>query len=96
MTFGTSQGMEMPSVKDEHVENSVAFRKNNDRGIGETNGELAVASDHHRCRDHIAGCERFELVSASGNFVKQRPLRLRAHSGGEQVIKFRQDEGRQK
>lgn len=96
LTFGTAQRMEMPSIKGEHVEDSMAFGKNDYRGIGETNGELAVASDHHGCRYDIARRERFELVCASSNFVKERPLRLDAHPGGKQVIEFRQDEGRKK
>jgi len=94
-TLGASQRLEMAAVEGQYLENSVALGKNDYRGIGEAYCELPIASDDHSCCGHITCRERFELVGASSNFVKQRALRLRAHPGGEQVVEFSEDEGRQ-
>ncbi len=47
-TSGSSQGLEVPMVQREHIKNSVAFGKNDDRGVGKADAEVAIAAENCR------------------------------------------------
>src|SRR5579859_2134252 len=38
--FWASQGLEMPMIQGEHIENAVALGENDDRGVGKANAEV--------------------------------------------------------
>jgi hypothetical protein len=53
-TVRSAQRLEMPATEGEYVENSVAFGKNHNRGIGKADCKLSIASDYRRRRNDIA------------------------------------------
>ena len=43
-TSGSPQGLEMPMIEGEHIENSEALGENNDRGVGKANVVVPIAA----------------------------------------------------
>ncbi len=42
-----SQGLEMPMIQGEHIENAVALGENDDRGVGKANAEVPIAAKYY-------------------------------------------------
>lgn len=90
-----SQGLEVPMIQGEHIENSVALGENDDGSVSKTYAEVPITAQDHSGGGDVLCAEGLQPVGTPGHLFKERMLGISAHSGGQQIVEFGQDERRQ-
>src|SRR6185436_11455106 len=92
---GKAKGVEVAVIEREDVAAVVTLGQNDERGIGESDVDVAVGLDHpSRLRD-VADVERREVVRPASHVLEKQQLGFRPAEFLNQVVDLRQHEGRQ-